>query len=302
MLLLKFVASTGLAAHSISGMSFHSFAGIGLGQYHVDSCVKMVKKNSQSFFRWKKVELIIIDEVSMIDGDYFDQVNEVAQRIRGINSPFGGVQVILCGDFMQLPPIQKGSKFIFESKAWKELNLKSYQLNTVFRQKDPRLLKALNEVRNAQVSDETDEYLKSFAIPKKNGEKPTCLFPRRADVDAVNQEELNILLRNNPAMIYEAIDNIPPGSAEKQLNEALLALKKLTLSRGAQVMIIKNIPQKRLFNGQIGIVKLFEQDVIHVSFNEGDLVSITRELFTIDNGKVVNPSRLLFPLVLSYAM
>lgn len=94
-----------MASRSIGGTTLHAFAGIGLGSASVDVCVAMIKKNEMTFNRWTSAKILIIDEISMIEAAFFDKLNEIAKRIRKKSDlAFGGLQIVLCGDFMQLPP------------------------------------------------------------------------------------------------------------------------------------------------------------------------------------------------------
>lgn len=128
-----------MAAANIGGTTIHSFAGIGLGQGTGEQLVDFVKKNRKAVGRWMRSEVLIIDEVSMVDGDLFDKLAHIAKRFRRKEgTPFGGIQLIMTGDFFQLPPVTKNGqpKFAFEAAAWKECIDVTVNLTKVFRQKD----------------------------------------------------------------------------------------------------------------------------------------------------------------------
>lgn len=152
-------ASTGMAAANIGGTTIHSFSGIGLGQGTGEMLIDTVKKNRKAVGRWLRTEVLIVDEgailsssltswlicsllyctVSMLDGDLFDKLEHIARRFRKKpDKPFGGIQLIITGDFFQLPPVTKGTmpKFAFEAKAWKDCIQATVNLKKVFRQKD----------------------------------------------------------------------------------------------------------------------------------------------------------------------
>lgn len=143
-------ASTGMAACNIGGTTIHSFAGIGLGKEPVDQLVNKIKKNPKSRSRWQRVHVLVIDEVSMVDGELFDKLAGIAESLRGkagASKPFGGIQLIVTGDFFQLPPVAKGSsasKFAFEAKEWKNCVNHTVNLTQVFRQKETGACLALN--------------------------------------------------------------------------------------------------------------------------------------------------------------
>lgn len=131
-------ASTGIAACNIGGCTLHSFAGVGLGQEAVPVLISKVRKNGNSVRRWQDTKVLIIDEVSMIDADFMDKLETVARAVRKNESPWGGIQVVLTGDFFQLPPVNKSGnvKFSFEAESWGRTITTTIQLMQVFRQKD----------------------------------------------------------------------------------------------------------------------------------------------------------------------
>lgn len=138
---LSVTASTGLAACNIGGQTLHSFAGIGLGKEDVPTLVKKIRRNAKAKNRWLRTKVLIIDEVSMVDGDLFDKLSEIARTIRKNGRPFGGIQLVITGDFFQLPPVpengKKEAKFAFDAATWNTVIDHTIGLTQVFRQKDP---------------------------------------------------------------------------------------------------------------------------------------------------------------------
>ena len=133
-------ASTGLAACNIEGSTLHSFGGIGLGKEPVDQLVRRIRKNPKARTRWMTTKVLIIDEISMVDGDLFDKLEGIARSIRKSYAPFGGIQVVITGDFFQLPPVPdsgKLAKFAFEAATWTTSIDHTIGLTQVFRQRDP---------------------------------------------------------------------------------------------------------------------------------------------------------------------
>lgn len=136
-------ASTGLAACNIGGVTLHSFGGIGLGKEDVLTLVKKIKRNAKAKNRWLKTKVLIIDEISMVDGDLFDKLEGIARVIRNNGRPFGGIQLVITGDFFQLPPVPdfdkkaRDPKFAFEAGTWSTAIHHTIGLTEVFRQKDP---------------------------------------------------------------------------------------------------------------------------------------------------------------------
>ena len=133
-------ASTGLAACNVGGVTLHSFAGIGLGKEAVPELVKKIKRNQKAKLRWMRTKVLIIDEISMVDGDLFDKLEAIARSIRNNGRPFGGIQLVITGDFFQLPPVPdygRVSKFSFDAATWNTSIEHTIGLTQVFRQKDP---------------------------------------------------------------------------------------------------------------------------------------------------------------------
>jgi len=136
-------ASTGLAACNIGGVTLHSFGGIGLGKEDVPHLVKKIKRNQKAKNRWLRTKILIIDEISMVDGDLFDKLEGIARAMRNNGRPFGGIQLVITGDFFQLPPVPdydnkaRGVKFAFDAGTWSTAIHHTIGLTEVFRQKDP---------------------------------------------------------------------------------------------------------------------------------------------------------------------
>ncbi len=133
-------ASTGLAACNVGGVTLHSFAGIGLGKEAVPELAKKIKRNGKAKKRWLLTKTLVIDEVSMVDGDLFDKLEAIARIIRNNGRPFGGIQLVITGDFFQLPPVPdygKVAKFSFDAATWTTSIEHTIGLTKVFRQKDP---------------------------------------------------------------------------------------------------------------------------------------------------------------------
>merc|ERR1719347_2548192 len=130
-------ASTGVAAFQIGGTTLHSFAGIGSGTAVISRCVQLAERATVAK-QWRKCKHLIIDEVSMVDGNYFKRLEHVARAVRKNDKPFGGIQLILTGDFFQLPPVSKAEerRFAFETSSWENCGLTNIELTQVRRQSD----------------------------------------------------------------------------------------------------------------------------------------------------------------------
>ncbi|KAI3534545.1 DNA repair and recombination protein pif1 [Colletotrichum filicis] len=265
---LAVTASTGLAACNIGGQTLHSFSGIGLGKEDVQALVKKIRRNPKAKNRWLRTKILVLDEVSMVDGDLFDKLSQIGRTIRNNGKPWGGIQLVVTGDFFQLPPVPDGdkgrdSKFAFEAATWNTTIDHTIGLTQVFRQRDPVFANMLNEMRLGRITDETVQTFRSLAraIPATDGLEVTELFPTRYEVENANQSRL----RRLPGIPkrYDAGDSGDPQIRDKLLQN-MMAPKMIELKVGAQVMLIKNMDDT-LVNGSLGKVVNFmsEDDFEH---------------------------------------
>ncbi|KUL91001.1 hypothetical protein ZTR_00622 [Talaromyces verruculosus] len=255
-------ASTGLAACHIEGVTLHSFAGIGLGKEPAKELVKKVRKNQKARNRWLRTKVLIVDEVSMVDGDLFDKLEEIARSIRNNGRPFGGIQLVVTGDFFQLPPVPETSardaKFAFDAATWNTSIQHTILLTHVFRQKDPVFAEMLNQMRLGKITPQTTEAFKKLSRPLDFHDDldATELFPTRAEVENANSVRMSRL--SGEVMVFHAQDS---GSIQDvQMRDRLLANcmapPVIHLKKGAQVMLIKNM-EDNLVNGSLGKIVAF---------------------------------------------
>ncbi|TLD04963.1 uncharacterized protein PgNI_09539 [Pyricularia grisea] len=254
---LAVTASTGLAACNIGGMTLHSFAGIGLGKEDVTTLVKKIRRNPKAKNRWLRTKVLIIDEISMVDGDLFDKLSQIGRIIRNHGKAWGGIQLVITGDFFQLPPVPDGSdkrdiKFAFEAATWNTSIDHTIGLTEVFRQKDPAFANMLNEMRLGKISEKTVANFKSLERELRfdDGLEVTELFPTRSEVERSNNLRLAAL--KSKTYRYDAQDSGDPNFRDKLLQN-MMAPQKLELRKGAQVMLIKNMDET-LVNGSLGTV------------------------------------------------
>ncbi|KAN0079812.1 PIF1-like helicase domain containing protein [Tylopilus felleus] len=194
-------ASTGMAASNIGGMTVHSWGAVTPGNNDTDSQIRFIRTCKPALQRWKNVKIMIIDEVSMLDGHLFNTLAELADRLRNkMNKPFGGIQLVVTGDFFQLPPVCKGEVFFaFESNAWKSCIEYTITLGKVFRQKDNHFVSLLNEIRHGTISADACKIFKSLSRPipppplSMPNILPTELFPMRHEVSTANSTRLRAL-------------------------------------------------------------------------------------------------------------
>ncbi|CDR99144.1 related to PIF1-DNA helicase involved in mitochondrial DNA repair and telomere length control [Sporisorium scitamineum] len=256
-------ASTGIAACNIGGVTIHSFAGIGLGKEPVAQLMSKIRKQRKSTARWQRTQVLIIDEVSMVDPALLDKLEEIARLIRKKpDKPFGGIQLVITGDFFQLPPVNPGSTvtFAFDAQCWNGVVQHKVNLTQVFRQKDESFVTMLNEMRFGRLSQKTiDAFKKLERVPRYDDDiVPTELFPMRNEVDKANMDRLNALQTESQS--YRAQDGgTLVGEARDRVLANSIALPVLHVKKGAQVMLIKNIDET-LVNGSVGKVIDFMDD------------------------------------------
>jgi ATP-dependent DNA helicase PIF1 len=167
---LAITASTGLAACVIEGQTLHSWAGIGLGKEPVPELVKKIKRNAKTRQKWLRTKVLVVDEISMVDGDLFDKLEQIARMIRNNGRPFGGIQLVVTGDFFQLPPVPEKNtvaKFAFDASTWTTCIEHTILLTHVFRQKDPVFAEMLNEMRLGKISAATTANFQRLSRPLK---------------------------------------------------------------------------------------------------------------------------------------
>lgn len=249
-------ATTGLAAAHLSGQTLHSWSGIGLGRKLHEDYIYMMSEARKKAIR--KTDVLIIDEVSMMHDYNLEMLNQAMQMIRESDEVMGGLQVILCGDFFQLPPVQQGGtgKFIANSKVWQELELSICYLEEQHRAEDLRLQEILNALRAGDMRQKHLNWLME-RMRIQPTEEVTRLYTTNKDVDALNESELakvhgvsHYYMRTSRGK-WEAIVN---------LQRNVLAPEVLELKVGAMVMAVKNDPERRFANGSIGHVLDFTQD------------------------------------------
>eukprot|EP00898_Chlorokybus_atmophyticus_P009230 jgi/Chlat1/937/Chrsp108S01371 len=288
-------AATGIAATHIGGTTLHAQAGCGIPR-RLDSFQKMWNRDVR--MRWKQLAVLIIDEISMISAEMFNMLEETVRQMRAqpsenghgdmefMERPFGGIQLIFCGDFFQLPPISQSWNpnmaygyflnrgFAFQAPAWNLCNMKHVILQKVFRQSDDVFVSLLNRIRvgNADAGAAVRSIILRCARPldTSDGIRPTELYSRNVDVDRRNAEELNKL--DGSAKTFVAKDDMQV-SKDAAGNEAqalqmlkdsefwrdCMAVKDMQLKLNSQVMLLKNLDLTgdnggMLVNGSRGVV------------------------------------------------
>jgi len=266
-------APTGIAATHINGITLHSWSGLGIRETVDEKILEKLLSKSYLRKRFETTKVLIIDEVSMLTPGLFTAVSDILKNIRFSIKPFGGLQVVLTGDFFQLPPVlkkqeQKDTKtkeqitaprFIWQTETWKQLNPKICYLSERHRHNDIQLIQLLDEIRKGKVSLESRSILRSCLQPlasKKN--RPIQLYTHNVDVNRINNDELKKLA--GKSHIYSVVMSGKKPIAEKMLNGSLVA-EHLELKKGALVLFIKNNFEKKYVNGTLGEVIDFDEEL-----------------------------------------
>lgn len=298
---------TGTSAILLNGTTLHSFTGIGLGTAPTDTLIMKIQKSPFLTKRWRTLDTLIIDEISMLTPTLLEKLENIAQVIRMNNEPFGGVQLILSADFLQLPCVES-EQFCFESKVWDKCVDKVFYLTKVYRQDDPTFQQCLSEIRLGELSSETKKILKSrvgVELKTDTGIKPTKLFSLNVSVNAVNQQELEKLDRELYQYDLE-ITFIKPKMNRNYLMERFRKQcrvpETLKLCVGAQVMLLYNRDiENHLVNGSRGVVIDFVEDFPMVRFLNGMEIIIDYHSWDLEeNGhKILSYTQV--PLTLAWA-
>ncbi|KAK7945154.1 hypothetical protein WMY93_000882 [Mugilogobius chulae] len=263
-------ASTGVAACHIGGTTLHSFAGIGSGSAPLEQCIELAQRPGV-LQHWTSCRHLIIDEVSMVEAQYFDKLESVARSVRRSTEPFGGIQLIVCGDFLQLPPVSKGkdkASFCFQSRSWRKVIHVNMELSEVRRQTDQSFISLLQAVRVGRVTEEVTSRLlhSAYHTIERDGILATRLCTHKDDVELTNQNKLH----------------------------------------SCQVMLTKNLDVARgLVNGARGVVVSFDTEkhgYPRVRFLCGVTEAMKPERWVFKSGGGVHLSRQQLPLKLAWAI
>ena len=326
---ISVTAMTGCAALLLGpwAKTLHSWAGIGLGRSPIEDVVKTILKDSRKKKRWTQTDCLVIDEVSMLTPTLLEYLDSVGRQIRKKpEQPFGGIQLVLVGDFYQLPPVSHDSEktFAFESNLWPTLIKKNIVLTEILRQKDPIFQQVLNECRTGSLTPESYSILEARKTMtwKRQEIKPTLLFTKNQDVSSINAHQLEKLpgevhtfLANTVCPKYldqdavknivDKIDRDAPYEIELHLKERcqVMLLQQQYEEKDVNGRTIKS-PIQGLVNGSRGVVTGFDIDGSpRVKFMNGRCITIRPGKWSIDSEMSDKSiSREQIPLRLAYAL
>lgn len=310
-------ATTGIAATHLNGNTIHAWSGLGiLGSIPKHFYENMPKGRHDQI---KKVDVLIIDEISMLHDYRLDLINEVCQKVRKDSSPFGGVQVVFSGDFFQLPPVTRReeknydgvdedyddtlkTEFAYNSKAWQDAQPVILYLNSQHRQADDEFLDILNKIRRNEIlRSDAEKIAARHRASLDNNCEITELHTTNRDVDYINDRRMNDLPGNfvDYEMTYTGSDNYVD-----RLKKSCLAQEVLRLKKGALVMALKNDHEQGFVNGSIGTIVGFDDDSNEpiVQFRNGRKITVSETSWELRDGDKRQASLIQIPLRPAYAI
>lgn len=257
-------ASTGIASTHLNGMTIHAWSGLGIKDRLTDADIDDLMDKQYLYKRFERTKVLVIDEVSMLHHYRLDMIDWICRSFKHNDSPFGGLQVILCGDYFQLPPITRGdalqNEFSYKAESFDRAKFTICYLSENYRQNDDGYLRILNEIRSGRVSTKSiDALLSRQNKEPDSGIAPTKLFTHNIDVDTINHEHLSSIKASE-----EEFKMTSRGQANlaESLKKSCLAPELLRLREGARVMFVKNNYEAGYVNGTLGVVTGFN------SYNE----------------------------------
>jgi len=324
---IQVCAMTGCAALLLEcgAKTIHSWGGIGLANGPLDELISRVSKHKYKKVPWKKIDILIIDEVSMMSKKIFELLDGIARQVRKKPlHPFGGIQIIFTGDFYQLPPVGNNNEpetceFCFESKKWNECITNIIELKTIFRQTDNVYANVLNQIRIGKLKKSGYNLLCSrVSMTYDDIIKPTRILPLRRQADKINStefsklseaEERNYQIENiieETDKIFNIKRNIDQQLIEQEyesMKNNIMADKNIILKIGAQVMCIANIDMDGpapISNGSQGIIESFIGDLPLVRFTNGQKRIIGYHIWNSEKYPWIGVKQL--PLIYSWAI
>lgn len=271
-------APTGIAALTANGSTVHNLLGLGTS-IPADSGIDMWKVRAKR--KWiKELDVLVIDEISMVSSDLMDAIDRQLQGIRENHDPFGGLQIVMFGDIYQLPPVipkehkdyykHQGyrSEWFFDAHVWEDTDgFDTFELQEIHRQADPTFINLLNGVRDGTIVQDDLNLLNALGMRKTKTDKAMLLGSRRLAVAEHNQRKLKKLKGGKTE--YKARVNTGFGRMEP-------ADRVLSLKPGARIMMLTNDRTDRWVNGSQGVVRTCADSFIHVDLDDGQSHTVER--------------------------
>lgn len=295
------LASTGAAAVLIGGRTFHSFFGLGIMEGGAEATWTRLATDNRVLARIRKVDGVIIDEISMIPGVAFEIAERLARKAKGKDLPWGGLRIICVGDFAQLPPVTqtKDRDWCFLNPTWEQTQFSHHILKINKRVESDDFLEILKWIRWGRVNNDVIQFLNQHIKEHDENDLGTRLFPRRQQAEDFNNKKLKEIPK----------DEIEIHTIYMGEEKFIQALKKnsplpetLKIKEGCRVMLIQNDPQRKWVNGSQGKIISYSVMEIKIKLDSGRTVKVEKNSFSLQDPEGnVKASALNFPLVLSYA-
>lgn len=268
-----FLAPTGIASQNIQGSTIHRTFRLPLGFISKGARGNIAQK-TRELFEDDQIKRIIIDEISMVRADVFTAIDRMLRTIKKKNIPFGGLQIIVVGDFFQLPPVLKErtqeaeyfyedykSIFAFDTETWEQAGFQTIELNEVMRQTDKQFIFALNSIRQKDSNSKLSlQFLNKVGSDNPQDDDTIVLCSTNKDADTVNEHHYN--LNTNPEKIYY-------GTKTAGYKDSPVPME-IPLKEGLKVMICANHPEELYFNGQTGVITRMTDDYVFVKLDQTD--------------------------------
>lgn len=297
-------ASTGIAATHLNGRTIDSWSGLGIRDKISGEEIYKISQKQYLKKRISKTKVLIIDEVSMLHGKRLDSIDQICKTIRGNPSPFGGMQIILTGDFFQLPPVSKSRSdfdYVYKSNVWRQLNPLILYLESQYRQSDPEFNYVLSAIRNNRVDQHALDLLAETLNQEiENNINPTKLYTHNIDVDEINKKELEKI--NQDPHEYDML-SIGNEDLVESLKRGCLAPEHLVLKKDAQVMFVRNNFKDGYSNGTVGKVSGFDHDNNPIiETYERKKIKVSKIQWTIEEDGKIKAELIQYPLRLAWAI
>ena len=323
---IQICALTGCAAELLgcNATTIHRWSGTGMSNGDIQTIIQKIMNKKQFVKRWKQLDILILDEVSMLSLKYFETLDMIGKTIRKNQSPFGGIQLVFSGDFHQLPPVGSysdpdTSKFCFESPLWATTFKDVIILKHIFRQTDPVFSKILRQIRRGGITKKSHDILHKRIMNKENklelsyGKQlnPPLILPLKksvSNINTMNMEKLTSPLLTYKYKIIYTNDYIQPNKKlvdyeMDQLKRSMNAELSLQLKIGARVMCIANIDMEgsqKIVNGSQGIIIDIIDTIPLVKFKNGITKPITYHTWMSNDIQGLGIQQI--PLMLSWAI
>lgn len=313
---LTITSTTGIAAVNVKGQTLHSWAGVGLCRNSIYNTVEKIKKRPTQYRQIMNCKILAVDEISMLNIEAFEYINEVLREVRECNDPFGGIQVIFIGDFFQLPPVEKEGEirhYCFDSPVWNKLGLKNVVLKKNYRQNEANFITALAHMRENCLEIEDIELLKTRCTENEDSDI-LHIFSTNEEANRYNLAKFNMI--DEPVKLFAAEDGVYRGTklvkdgfteSENYILEIFSkncrAEREIALKLGARVMLLINMDfNKGLINGACGNIIGFNEEAINIKFDNGVIAAIPKHTFEYYYNERVVAERVQYPLKLAYGI